>query len=192
MLDADARESQLQPLVERALARELARRRTLQPHAQLGVAADADAGAIDEAYARLKRQYDSPAFAQYGEATTAAARAIADLLDDAHRRMRSAAPVALADQPTAKLVAPASRDERLRALATLHNAIARRLHDAAAHRRAGRAHDAIRLLEAVLRLDPRNQSARAELQELRAGLAPPPKKGVLRKLRAVVAFVARL
>ena len=176
-------EPTLQPLVERALDRELARRRTLQPNAQLGIAADADAGAIEEAYARLRRQYDSPAFATYGEAATMAAHAIAELLEDAYRRMKSAAPVALADQPTAKLVAPASRDERLRALATLHNAIARRLREAAEHRRAGRLHDAIRLLEAVMRLDHRNQAAKAALDELRRLVFVPKKKNLLERLR---------
>jgi hypothetical protein len=177
-------EPAIQSLVERALERELSRRRTLQPHAQLSIAGDADAVMVEEAYARLRGQYDSSAFEPYGETAVQAAKNIADLLEDAYRRMRQCAPVVLSDQPTAKLVAPATRDERVRALATLHNAIARRLNEAAEHRRAGRLHDAIRLLESVLLLDRRNQSTRSAIDELRRRLEPPPKKSLVRRLFA--------
>lgn len=175
-------EPAIQPLVERALERELARRRTLQPHAQLSVPSGADAATVDEAYQRLRSQYDSPAFAHYGETAVQTARSIAELLEDAYRRMKQCAPLALADQPTAKLQAPSTRDERVRALATLHNGIARRLSEAEEHRRAGRTREAIGLLESVLLLDRRSETARQALAELRRSLEPPPRSGLLRRL----------
>jgi hypothetical protein len=182
----------LQPLIERALERELARRRALQPHAQLSLTPDADAASVDVAHARLRSQYDLAAYAPYGERAVCAARSIAELLEEAYRRMRQCAPVSLNDQPTAKLMAIASRDDRVRALASLHNGIARRLADAEEHRRAGRVRDAIRMLEAVLVLDRRNQAARVALDELRRSLEPPPPKSALRRFIDRVLTAARV
>jgi hypothetical protein len=160
-------------LIERALERELAVRRELRPHAQLAIPANAPPAAIEEAYARLHARYDAAAFADYGPATVAAARAILELLDDAHESMRRPARAhGGKPEPVAALESKPRADETCRALETLRGAIDRRLREAQAHRVAGRLPDAMRALESVLVLDRQNEVARKTLRELRAELVP--------------------
>lgn len=157
----------LSPLVQRALQRELAQRRQLRPHAQLGIPLDAAPDQIEAAFRRLERQYDPQSYAAYGAAAVACAVEISDLLRHAFERMRepSAAPIEV--EPALPSLAPPRRDETHRALETLRGAIARRLAEAEQHRSAGRTNDAIRVFESVLVLDRSTAVARAELEELR-------------------------
>ena len=63
----------LRNVIERALRRELLARRDLKPHVQLAIPVDADAATVEDAYRRLRGQYDSAAFAQHGPGVMAAA-----------------------------------------------------------------------------------------------------------------------
>jgi hypothetical protein len=178
----------LKELVERALQRELAARRDLRPHAQLAIQPTATAAEVDRAYARLRRQYETLAIAEYGPDAVAAANAIAALLRAAHEAMRQPPrpdDAAEAIEPLLRLEPRPRRDETCRALETLRAAIVRRLAEAEAHRRAGRKHDAIRVLESVLLLDRGNALARQSLRELRATLEPRRPSALSRMLRRV-------
>src|SRR5437763_12091546 len=79
----------LSPLIERALHRELSRRRGLRPHVQLAIAPDATPASIDAAFARLESEYAPDAFSGYGDNAVGAATEICALLAAAHREMRA-------------------------------------------------------------------------------------------------------
>src|SRR5438105_2921148 len=151
-------ESHVKEVVERALQRELTARRSLRPHAQLGIAPDATAADVDRAYARLRVRYETMSIAEYGPDAIAAADAIAELLRAAHGSMR-VSPRCDGSDPIEPLpqLRPRRSDETCRALETLRAAIARRLAEAEVHRRAGRLPDAVRVLESVLLLDRGNE-----------------------------------
>ena len=98
----------ISPLIERALDRELARRRGLRPHAQLAIAPDARAVAIEAAFARLASEYAPAAFVGHGDGAVAAATEICALLAAARREM-------LAHAPTPRPTLPGKRSSRPRA-----------------------------------------------------------------------------
>ena len=100
----------LSPLIERALHRELARRRGLRAHAQLAIAPNATATVIETAFAQLKSQYEPDAFAGYGETAITAASEICALLAAARDQMRAR----LTPPPAAPTVA-GKRSSRTRA-----------------------------------------------------------------------------
>lgn len=161
----------LKEVVERALQRELATRRSLRPHAQLGIAPDTTPTEIDKAYARLRGRYETISIAEYGSAAVEAASSIAELLRTAHESMQRAHGNGTAViEPVPQLEPRPRADETCRALQTLHGAIARRLAEAEEHRRAGRLHEAIRMFEFVLLLDRSNGVARHSIRELRAAV----------------------
>lgn len=161
----------LAPLVERALRRELAQRRRLLPHAQLGIPIDAPPAESEAAFRRLERQYEPQSYSVYGAAAVAAAAEISALLGEAHERMRQPGARGVAAEPALpRLEAAARGDETRRALETLRGAITRRIAEAEQHKAAGRIGDAIRVLESVLVLDRTNVVARAELDELRSAV----------------------
>jgi tetratricopeptide (TPR) repeat protein len=168
------RSAEYRDVIERALARELAARRELRPHAQLAIPPDATPAAIEEAWARLRGRYDPTAFDEHGPAAVAAARSIRDLLIAAYESMRKGAGAAASELAALPKLEPAPRrDETCRALETLRGAIERRLAAAEAHRAAGRADEAMRAFQSVLVLDRRNEAAERALRELRAAAAPP-------------------
>ncbi len=169
-----ARRPEFKDLIERALERELAARRGLRPHAQLAIPAHASPDAIEAAYQRLRRRYDSTEFSDYGPTAVAAAHEITELLRLAYERMRNGDRGG--DEPRGARVRP---DETCRALETLRGAIDRRLREAEAHRTAGRLQDAIRVFESVLVLDRRNAVAQQAVIELRAQLVPPPRPSAI-------------
>jgi hypothetical protein len=164
----------LSPLVERALYREIARRRDLSAHAQLGIAVGARPAIVESAFARLRNEYDPAAFEAYGDNAVAAATEICELLraayDRMHARDEAAQPL---DPPLASLQPREDADETLRARETLRAAIARRLADADSHRYAGRTREAIRGYESVLLLDRGHEAARERLERLRGGREEP-------------------
>ncbi|MCU1282708.1 MAG: hypothetical protein JWM53_6254 [bacterium] len=170
-------------LIERALQRELTRRRQLRPHAQLSIAPDAPVAVVEEAYARLRVRYDPGAFAEYGDAAVATATSIAELMRQACEQMcRPASEAGAPQQELPRLETQPRPDETLRALDTLRGAIARRLAEAAQHQREGRARDAIRVFESVLYLERRNETALRALATLREQLAPSPPPSRWRRL----------
>jgi hypothetical protein len=154
----------LKDLVARALERELAARRSLRPHAQLGIAPAATATAIDRAYARLRGRYETISIAEYGESAVASANAIAELLRRAHESMQRGRDTI---EPLPQLQVRPRADETHRALEALRAAIARRLAEAHEHRRCGRVQEAIRGFESVVLLERGNETARQALRELR-------------------------
>jgi hypothetical protein len=165
----------MRELVERALQRELACRRDLRPHAQLGVPQTAPPPIVDSAYASLQQRYNPDVFAEYGDDAVAAARGIVELLHAAYREMREPAPrdgddSALRSLPP--LQSHPRRDETRRALESLRLAISRRIAQAEQYRDAGQLTDAIRVFESVVILDRNNKVAHAALHELRAEVAP--------------------
>jgi len=169
-----ARRPEFKDLVERALQREVAVRRELRPHAQLGIAPNAPPAVVEEAYQRLRARYESASFAEYGPIAVAAAENISELLRVACEAMRQPErPRASEAQPLPQLQPKPRADETCRALETLRGAIDRRLNEALAHRVAGRTQDAIRVFESVLVLDRQNLIAREALRDLRAKVRPP-------------------
>lgn len=169
-----ARRPEFKDLVERALQREVAARRELRPHAQLGIAPNAPPPVVEEAYQRLRARYEAASFAEYGPVAVAAAETISELLRiacEAMCRPEGSRPSEVQALP--KLQPKPRADETCRALETLRGAIERRITEALAHRAAGRTQDAIRVFESVLVLDRQNVIATAALRELRTEVAPP-------------------
>ncbi|MDB4967838.1 MAG: hypothetical protein JWN44_3527 [Myxococcales bacterium] len=163
----------LSPLVERALYREIARRRDLRPHAQLGIAPGAVSAAIESAFARLRNEYDPQAFEAYGEHAVAAATEICELLRGAYDAMHARGESADCAEPPLRALQPReASDETLRARETLRVAIERRRADADSHRNAGRTREAIRAYESVLLLDRTDETARTQLEQLRGAGEP--------------------
>jgi hypothetical protein len=175
----------LKEVVERALKRELAARRNLRPHAQLGIPPNTSGPEIAKAYARLRSRYETISIAEYGPGAVAAANEIATLLQAARDAMLQGPTEPSAAKPLPAL-APAPRaDETYRALATLRAAIARRLAEAEEHKRAARLREAARGFESVLLLDRGNEPARQALRELRLALTPKPSNALSRVLSRV-------
>lgn len=169
-----ARRPEFKDLVERALQREVAARRELRPHAQLGIAPNAPPPVVEEAYQRLRARYEAASFAEYGPIAVAAAEKISELLRGASEAMRQPETTRASEVQALPSLQPKPRaDETCRALETLRGAIERRLSEALGHRAAGRTQDAIRVFESVLVLDRHNVLAREGLRELRAALTPP-------------------
>jgi hypothetical protein len=75
-------------LVERMLADELEKRRTLKPHQQLGLAIDATVKDIDRAFLRLSEQYHPAIFERYPDGTRELVRQLQQLVHDAHSALR--------------------------------------------------------------------------------------------------------
>ena len=105
----------ISPLIERALDRELARRRGLRPHAQLAIAPDARAVAIEAAFARLASEYAPAAFVGHGDGAVAAATEICALLAAARREMLAHAPSPPPTPPSPRPTLPGKRSSRPRA-----------------------------------------------------------------------------
>ena len=82
-----ARRPEFKDLVERALQREVAARRELRPHAQLGIPASSAPTVVEDAYRRLRARYEAASFTEYGPVAAAAAEAIAELLRVAYESM---------------------------------------------------------------------------------------------------------
>jgi hypothetical protein len=176
-----ARRPEFKDLVERALQREVAARRELRPHAQLGIASNAPPPVVEDAFQRLRARYEAASFAEYGPVAVAAAETIGELLRAAYEAMRHPERPRMSEMlPTLQ---PKPRaDETCRALETLRGAIERRVNEALDHRAAGRTRDAIRVFESVLVLDRKNVIAREGLRELRADVTPPRRPNTLSRL----------
>src|SRR5690349_18454437 len=80
---APVAEPRFAEVVTRTLARELERRRTLDPHRQLDLRTTEDPELIDDAFALLYDQYDPRRFATYGVDAMRAASGIVHLLERA-------------------------------------------------------------------------------------------------------------
>lgn len=169
-----ARRPEFKDLVERALQREVAARRELRPHAQLGIAPNAPPPVVEEAYQRLRARYEAASFDEYGPVAVAAAETISELLRIAREAMRQPEGSRPSEAQALPKLQPKPRaDETCRALETLRGAIERRITEALSHRAAGRTQDAIRVFESVLVLDRQNVIASAAVRELRAEVVPP-------------------
>jgi hypothetical protein len=154
-------------IVHDCLQRELETRRDRGPHAQLGVVVDASAPTIYHAFTRLKTHFDPHAYSQYGAEVMALAEKILATIEAAYLLLASQS----SDAVLAPLAPQQRKDETQRTLVTLRRSIAQRKADASQRLSMGRTAEARRMLEGVLRLDPHDEGARAQLRRLdRVGL----------------------
>ena len=128
-----ARKPEFKDLVERALQREVAARRELRPHAQLGIAPNAPPPVVEEAYQRLRARYEAASFAEYGPIAVAAAESIGELLRVASEAMRQ--PESTRGERSARASAVATEAARRRDLPSARNAA--RCDRAPSHRGSG-------------------------------------------------------
>lgn len=77
-------------VIANTLVRELTRRRSLDPFAQLEVASHAGWDDLFFAASQLREQYDPRRFHHHGPKAVAAARAICELIQDAFRQLEGA------------------------------------------------------------------------------------------------------
>jgi hypothetical protein len=174
MLSED--KSLLDEVVRQSLRRELHSRRSMRPHAQLGVRLDADAETARLAFERLRAQYYPENYTRHGEEARQLAAEIGELLQHAIDCWRRA------ERAVMPLLPRKRDDETLRAIETLHRSIERRFAEGCAHRDAGRLGEAIRSFESVLALERNHGPAFEELHALRKLLEPPRSRHWWRRL----------
>src|SRR5262249_10383929 len=152
-------------IVRNSLQRELEARRERAPHAQLGVVVGAGRAAIHRAFLRLRTHFDPSAYATHGAEAVALAGEIRALVEAAYLLLSDPPPDKL--PPLAPLARTERTDETLRALETLRGSITRRRNAALQLLAAGHIVEARRMFDAVLRLDPHDEVARAQLRRLK-------------------------
>lgn len=180
----------LKRIVRDSLQRELDTRRDRAPHAQLGVDVAADQPAIHRAFMRLRTHFDPGAYSTHGPEAVALAGEILALVEAAYLLL--SAPASDNVHALAPLAPKSRTDETFRALETLRGSIARRKNEALRLLAAGQIVEARRMFDAVLRLDPHDEVARAQLRRLRRAHQKRPLAMLLAAADWVVALVRRL
>jgi hypothetical protein len=113
---------------------------------------------------RLSAHFDPQAYETHGSEAVALAQEILALVEAAYLLLSS--PSADNVHSLAPLAPMHRTDETLRALETLRGSVARRRTEALRLATTGQAAEARRMFEAVLRLDPHDEVARAQLRQL--------------------------
>jgi hypothetical protein len=179
----------LKRIVRESLQRELEARRDRAPHAQLGVMVDADQPTTHRAFLRLRAHFDPRAYATHGPEAVALAGELLALVEAAYLLLGAPASDLARSLPP---LAPAPRtDETLRALETLKGSIARRKSEALRLVNNGQSVEARRMFEAVLRLDPHDEVARAQLRRLKIAADKSGFRAIAAAFERLWAFIRR-